>query len=98
MTELVDASEIERVVGADRHPTEHRGRAVSEEQMVYVLHSWACRNVRKDLRECPFSLALDRGILEADWAGQEDRAVTLGIWHRRLIPAHLLEDAAQVRS
>lgn len=60
MTNFVPADQIERIVGARRHATHHLGRAVSAEQAVYILHSVACKDSGLDLRECPFSLALDR--------------------------------------
>ena len=99
MTELVDASEIEQIVGTERHPTQHRGRAVSRELMVYILHSEQCRDGGVDLRECPFSVALDHGIFADDWDGQEDRPVTLTIGPRRtLVPVPMVLEVGQVRS
>lgn len=74
MSELVDASQIEAIVGARRHPTEHLGRAVPEEQQVYILHSQKCLDSGRDLRECPYSLALDRGI---------DQKPVASMWGRR---------------
>lgn len=63
MTDLVPADRIESAVGARRHPTEHviRGREV--DGLVYVLHPDACRALHADLRGCPWSLALDRGVV-----------------------------------
>jgi hypothetical protein len=79
MTDLVSPEEIEGIVGTARHPTEHWGRAVSTEQTVYILHSQECRDSGRDLRACPFSLALDDGIDVAQWAGREDQPVRLAI-------------------
>lgn len=79
MTELVDPSEIERIVGAKRHPTRHVGRAVSAEQTVYILHSRECRDSGVDLRECRFSLALDKGINKGLWGNHQDRPVFLDV-------------------
>jgi len=79
MTALVDPSEIERIVGIERHAVRHYARAVSAEQTVYILHSVLCRERHKDLRECLFSLALDNGIDEYDWSGMEDQAVRVTI-------------------
>jgi hypothetical protein len=79
VTDLVPAADIERIVGAARHPTEHLGRAVSTEQTVYILHSQKCRDSGIDLRDCAFSVALDHGIDMSDWDGWEDQPVTLDI-------------------
>lgn len=86
MSELVPSDEIEGIVGAARHPTRHLGRAVSAEQTVYILHSQECRDSGIDLRECPYSLALDRGIHERDWSEREDRPVILRIERGDVIP------------
>lgn len=86
VADLVPADQIERAVGARRHPYQHLGRAVSSEETVYVLHSEKCRDSGIDLRECEWSLALDRGIDLADWQGHEDRAVVLAFRHERLFP------------
>ena len=61
MSDLVDHTQIERIVGARRHPTEHIARGVSTEGVAYVLHSEECRTRHADLRDCRFSKALDRG-------------------------------------
>ena len=86
----VPADQIESVVGVARHPKMHFGRAVSAEQKVYILHSQECRdhrdNLRDDLRECGFSIALERGIDMESWAGHEDVAVALGVLEGLLIP------------
>ncbi len=79
MSDLVDAKLIEQIVGIQRHPTRHYARAVSDEQTVYILHSQHCRDSGRDLRECPYSLALDRGIHEKHWSGHEDEAVRVTI-------------------
>ncbi|MCZ2837159.1 hypothetical protein [Modestobacter sp. VKM Ac-2985] len=79
MSDLVPALEIEEIVGVDRHPTEHWGRAVSAEQTVYILHSEACLASGVDLRDCEFSVALDSGIDMRDWSKREDQPVQLGI-------------------
>lgn len=62
MTDLVDSSQIESLVKAKRHATEHIGRASSEDLKVYILHPHACLESGIDLRECLYSLALDRGV------------------------------------
>lgn len=86
MTDLVPATEIERIVGIARHRQAHYGRAVSSEQVVYILHSKQCVDSGIDLRDCSFSTALDRGIDEQRWTGHEDVAVALGVWNDRLVP------------
>lgn len=81
MVDLVDPEEIEGIVGAKRHPTEHLGRADSEAEQVFILHSKACKDSGIDLRDCPFSLALSRGIMEVwdRWETRQDVPVLLGI-------------------
>lgn len=79
MSRLESADEIEAIVGANRHATDHLGRAVSAEQRVYVLHSDECRARGIDLRDCEYSIALDRGIDLSIWGDFEDRPVTLAI-------------------
>lgn len=86
MAELVDPSEIEQIVGAPRHSAQHLARAVSSEQEVYVLHSQRCKDSGVDLRECPYSAALNLGIDTDDWKGFEDRPVVVAIIHDRLFP------------
>ena len=91
MTTLVPPDRIESLVGARRHRAAHIGRAVAAEQTVYILHSQVCKNSGIDLRECRFSLALDRGIVAEQWRGQEDRPVFLGVWNERLVPIRTCE-------
>lgn len=90
MTELVNPSEIEAVVGVSRHATEHWGRAVSAEETVYILHSQACKDSGIDLRQCPYSIALDRGIDHflpwTGWRRVPDRAVRLDLVSGYLMP------------
>jgi len=86
MSDLVDASQIERLVGVKRHRQAHYGRAVSAEQTVYILHSQRCLDSGTDLRDCRFSVALDQGIRQNRWQGHEDVPIALGVWHDRLIP------------
>lgn len=79
MSDLVDPGAIERIVGVPRHASDHYARAISAEQTVYILHSQACKGSGIDLRDCPFSLALDDGITSSDWVGHEDRPVIVAI-------------------
>ncbi|MCC8930813.1 hypothetical protein [Rhodococcus sp. I2R] len=87
MSEIVSADQIEQIVGAPRTRNLHYGRAVSAEQRVYILHSRRCVDSGIDLRECPYSVALDRGIdIDQWWAGNEDVPVVLGIRGPHLVP------------
>lgn len=92
MTDLTQ--QTERIVGADRHATMHIGRAVSAEQIVYILHSKQCVDSSIDLRDCRLSQALDLGIEQQSWDGYEDRPVALGIIRDRLVPLVDLQDVA----
>jgi hypothetical protein len=86
MSDLVPAEDIERIVGVSRHYHVHYGRAISSEQTVYILHSKRCRDSGIDLRECQFSVALDRGINMEAWLDLQDVPVALGVWDGRLVP------------
>ncbi len=86
MSEKVPPDQIEQIVGTERHRTRHYARAVSAEQTVYILHSRECCDRYDDLRDCPWSLALDRGIDLDEWKGREDRAVLVRVRAGRLIP------------
>ena len=63
MSERVPASQIEGLVGAHRHPTEHivRGDSPSGSGVAYIMHPAVCLARYDDVRECPWSLALTRG-------------------------------------
>ncbi len=87
MSDKVPTDEIERIVGVSRHDWDHIGRAVSDEQQVYILHSKECIESGIDLRECEFSVALDLGINPLMWKQQQDVPVVLAILATgRLIP------------
>lgn len=87
MTNLVPASEIEQIVGHRRHATDHLGRAITDQQTVYILHSVLCRDSGIDLRECGYSKALDNGIALNRWENFLDRpGVKLAVEHGRLVP------------
>lgn len=79
MSALVPSEDIERIVGAPRHVTQHIARAVSAEQTVYILHSHWCRAATPDLRDCIYSIALDQGISVLHWAGHEDTPVRVTV-------------------
>lgn len=88
MSVKVPAADIERIVGVARHDTEHYARAVSAEQTVYILHPRDCLARYDDLRDCPWSLALDRGIDAAEWA--EDVPLVVRIRAGLLVPVRSL--------
>ena len=100
MTDLVPTDRIECIVGARRHVATHIARAVSSEQRVYILHSQRCLNDGRDLRKCPFSVALDRGISMDAWRDQQDRAVVVMVSIRtlQLIPLPFRDDEVRVIS
>ena len=79
----MNPDEIEAIVGVPRHDAEHYGRAISSEQRVYVLHSRQCKESTPDLRDCPFSIALDEGIENGMvwpyWRGRQDQPMRLAI-------------------
>jgi hypothetical protein len=88
MSVRVDSTKIEAIVGAERHPVSHIARAVSDEQMVYILHSQHCLDQEiagiRDLSDCPYSLALDEGIDVAEWI--QDEPVRVAVSLGRLVP------------
>lgn len=61
MTSRVPHNQIERLVGTKRHPTQHIIRGDDSTARAYILHSADCLVRYEDLRDCPWSLALDRG-------------------------------------
>lgn len=83
MADLVPAQDIEGIVGSLRDTEQHIARAVSAEQRVYLLHSHECVAMGRDLRLCPYSLALDRGIDLDSWP--EDEAVFVVVDDGRLV-------------
>lgn len=86
MTVRVDPTKIEQIVGAKRHATHHMARAVSVEQCVYILHSQKCYDSGIDLRDCPYSHALDAGIDLDRWEHFQDQAMFVAIEDWRLVP------------
>lgn len=64
MTRLVDPDQIEAITRRERHATAHYARASAG--VVYLLHSRACvaahEALGRDLTQCSFSRALDRGV------------------------------------
>lgn len=86
MSDLVPAEDIEHIVGVTRHRSVHYGRIVQAARRVYVLHSRNCLDSGIDLRDCPYSQALDRGLDERTWSLWVDVPVALRIYGQRLIP------------
>jgi hypothetical protein len=84
MSKIVPAKETERIVGVERHKVNHFARAVSAEQTVYILHSHECLGMYPDLRDCPWSLALDNGIDITEWT--EDAPLRVNVRSGRLVP------------
>lgn len=83
MADLVAADEIEAIVGTHRHKWTHIGRLVSGPvRAFYILHSRDCFDSGRDLRECEYSTAMDRGFAVSF---PEDRAVALAIYNGRLV-------------
>ena len=85
MVKKMTPDEAIEKVGRERHPTYHYARAVSAENMVYVLHSAACL-ANDNIMDCTYSKALDRGIetVLADWVFDEPVQVT--VRRGRLVP------------
>jgi hypothetical protein len=87
VTEIVPTDEIEGIVGVSRHDSDHIGRAVTAKQKVYILHSKECLDSGIDLRECEFSVSLDRGLAFIKWEQSLDVPVVLWISEDgRLLP------------
>lgn len=70
MSDLVPKDIIEAMVGTERQETVHMARASTKVNRVYLLHSAEClKEYGHDLRDCPFSLAMDKGIDTELWEG-----------------------------
>lgn len=89
MSDLEPAKLVEAIVKEPRQRHIHLGRAVSAESRVYILHSKDCLDRGIDLRECAYSLALDKGIDLAVWGDVQDMTVALVIDNGRLRPSGL---------
>ncbi len=100
MADLVPPEDIEQIVGAPRDATVHYGRAVSVERRVYVLHSRECVDSTPDLRDCLFSIALDRGIESPaawrSWRRLLDRPMVLHIRYDGLLVPDLVAHATDL--
>lgn len=87
MTDLVDPSEIEEIVGIERHATKHYGRLVRQNGSwrLFILHSQRCVETHEDLRLCVYSQALDKGVVDF-WAA--DAATHLDITEEGFLTQH----------
>lgn len=90
MSELVDPTQVATIFGIERHETDHYGHAITDTEEVFILHSAECRATTPDLRDCPYSVALDRGIEHPlPWTGWRrvlDTPIRLEIAHGYLMP------------
>lgn len=86
MSTLVDTDVIEQIVGRPRHQSIHYGKAVTGEKTIHVLHSQACLDYSKDLRQCRYSQALDNGIDQTAWARWQNKPVILCVINGKLLP------------
>lgn len=67
MSKLVPREDIERIVGSPREKSNHLARVVSARRTIYILHSQECLDSGIDLRDCPYSVALDKGTSHCHW-------------------------------
>lgn len=86
MSDLVNPDEIEAIVGHAREEYAHWGRMSTVDKRFYILHSRRCKDSGIDLRQCPYSVALDQCFDPLDWEGLEDRPMPLELWHGNLMP------------
>jgi hypothetical protein len=85
--QLVPSQDIERIVGARRHPLRHIGRAVSDEQRLYIMHSAKCVAETSELTECSYSkLLAEKGLSFDAWHDWMDRPVVLVEGPHGLVP------------
>lgn len=78
MADRVDPDKIELIVGRKRGVRAHYGKVVTEERMVYILHSQTCFD-NDDLMICKYTQALERGLRADDWIGWENTPVRLKV-------------------
>lgn len=78
MSTIIPADEVEELVGARRHEFRHIMRYDSLCAELHILHSAVCKDSMADLRDCPFSVALDDGgVKDGDWWDDEPVFVDL---------------------
>ncbi|QGJ94990.1 hypothetical protein SEA_REDWATTLEHOG_132 [Gordonia phage RedWattleHog] len=85
----VDPTEIERLVGAARHPTRHIARADTTDWQVYLLHPHSCIRLHEDgdyRTACKYATTLRWGLSQEEWAEHEDVPVVVDIQGGRLVP------------
>lgn len=87
MIQRVPTDEVEGIVGSERDDEHHLARAVSADEMVYILHSRQCQDQHPYLEHCSYSLALAEGIYPGEWPLDETVLVTL--CEGRLVPHRL---------
>lgn len=73
---------IEEIVGVPRDPVDHIARAVTEEEVVYILHSSVC----EDIYTCEYTEALDRGIDLNIWQHYADTPIAVEVVDGWLTP------------
>lgn len=64
MTNIVPSEDIESIVGTFRRRYTHIGYADSNTGTFYILHSEICKETCPDLRDCDYSVALDKNKVE----------------------------------
>lgn len=94
MTTRVPADRIEQLVRASRHPHEHIIRGDYTNGRAYILHSSRCVERYKDLRDCPWSLALDR----ADVWLSSDEPSFVRVRESRLIAGDVVPAAYRIET
>lgn len=90
VTDRVPADQIEQLVHARRHPTEHVIRGDYTNGRAYILHSAECVQRHTNLRDCPWSTALESGDV---WLSTEEPCFVRtegGQTHRHRPRAHRL--------
>lgn len=67
MSNHVEPDKIEAYVGMPRHA--HLHWAKLDRDVLFILHSERCLKAHKDLRDCPYSKALDLTVLSDGYWG-----------------------------
>lgn len=91
MSEIVSPDEIQKAVGgAERDYWLHIGYANTPLDRFYIMHAHTCLSQYTDLRECPYSKALDKQGISADWwEDWYNRPVYLALSHKGfVVPSH----------
>lgn len=79
MTECVTWEQMQEVFGIPRLDHVHVAKAVSDEQVLYILHSQDCLDRTEDLRTCPYAEAQNQGVDEAAWEPYLDKIVVVAL-------------------